>query len=145
MKIDEILTLWEADCDIDENHLDNASMSTAKLHSKYLKFLIDSKLRKTKLDIDYNTMKKTKIRYYRGEMGREELKELGWEQYQYLKPMKNEMEEFLKGDEDLTKILLRQDYMEASIYAIESIMSQIKQRDWQIRNAITFKQFIAGN
>lgn len=144
MKLDDILVMWEADSAIDDNHLGEASTTTAKLHAKYLKLLVDAKLRKTKLDIDLNTLRKTKIRYYRGELSRDELKELGWEQWQYNKPLKAEMDEFLKGDEDLSKIQTRLDYLETLVYALESIMTQIKARDFQLSNGIKWKQFLAG-
>ena len=144
MKLDDILIMWEADSQIDDNHLGEASTTTAKLHSKYLKLLIDAKLRKTKIDIDYNSLRKTKIRYYRGELTRDELKELGWEQWQYNKPLKAEMDEFLKGEEDLSILLVRQEYIDTMIYALESIMTQIKQRDFQLSNGIKWKQFLAG-
>jgi hypothetical protein len=143
--IETILEMWESDSSIDDNHLGEASTQTAKLHAKYIKFLIDAKLRKTKLDIDYNSLRKLKFRYYRGELSREELKEVGWEQWQFVKPLKAEMEEILSGDEDLNKIKTRQEYIDTMVYALESIMSQIKQRDWQIRNAVSWKQFLAGS
>jgi hypothetical protein len=144
MKLDDVLIMWEADSAIDDNHLGEASTHTAKLHAKYLKALIEAKLRKTKLDIEYNALRKTKIRYYRGEMTRAELEEYGWEQYQYNKPLKAEMDEFLKGDEDLSKILVRAEYIDTMVYALESIMSQIKQRDFQLSNGIKWKQFLSG-
>lgn len=144
MKLDEILTMWETDSAIDDNHLGEASTTTAKLHAKYLKLLVDAKLRKTKLDIDLNALRKTKIRYYRGELTRDELADLGWEQWQYNKPLKAEMDEFLKGDADLSKIQTRLDYIDTLVYALESIMSQIKARDFQLSNGIKWKQFLAG-
>jgi hypothetical protein len=144
MKLDDVLIMWEADSAIDDNHLGEASTHTAKLHAKYLKVLIEAKLRKTKLDIEYNALRKTKIRYYRGEMTRAELEEYGWEQYQYNKPLKAEMDEFLKGDDDLSKILVRAEYIDTMIYALESIMAQIKQRDFQLSNGIKWKAFLAG-
>lgn len=144
MKLDDILVMWEADSSIDDNYLGEASTNTAKLHAKYLKLLVDAKLRKTKLDIDLNALRKTKIRYYRGELTRNELADLGWEQWQYNKPLKAEMDEFLKGDEDLSKIQTRLDYIDTLVYALESIMQQIKQRDFQLSNGIKWKQFLAG-
>jgi len=144
MKLDDILVMWEADSAIDDNHLGEASTTTAKLHAKYLKLLVDAKLRKTKLDIDLNALRKTKIRYYRGELTRDELADLGWEQWQYNKPLKAEMDEFLKGDADLSKIQTRLDYIDTLVYALESIMSQIKARDFQLSNGIKWKQFLAG-
>lgn len=144
MRLDEILDMWEVDSKIDDNHLGEASTITAKLHSKYLRLLIDAKLKKTKLDIEYSALRKTKIRYFRGELTRQELEELGWEQWQYNKPLKAEMDEFLKGDEHLSKILVRQDYIDTMVYALESIMGQIKQRDFQLSNGIKWKAFLAG-
>lgn len=144
MKLDDILVMWEADSGIDDNHLGEASTNTAKLHSKYLKLLVDAKLRQTKLNIELNALRKTKIRYYRGELSRDELADLGWVQWQYNKPLKAEMDEFLKGDDDLSKIQMRMDYIDTVVYALESIMQQIKQRDFQLSNGIKWKAFLAG-
>ena len=101
MNIDEIQIMWEADSSIDDHHLGEAATITPKLHAKYIRLLINSKLKHTKLKADYNTLRQNKFRYYRGEMGRDELAERGWNQWQGAKPLKNEMEEFLEGDTDL--------------------------------------------
>lgn len=145
MKIDDILVMWEADCHVDDNHLDRASITTAKLHSKYIRMLADCKLKRTKLDHEYTSLRKMKFKYYRGEMTKEELSSAGWEQWQYSKPLKTEMDEFLKGDDDLAQFEMRIQYIDVCISTIDSILSQVKQRDWQIRNAIAWKQFIAGS
>ena len=145
MTLDEILEMWEKDSFIDDNHLGEASTFTATIHAKYLKILMNFKLKKTKMDSEYNVLRKTKMRYYRGELTRQELTDLGWEQWQYNKPLKAEMDEFLKGDEDLNKTFVRLEYIDSVIYALESIMGQIKQRDWQCKNSITWKQFLAGS
>jgi len=144
MKLDEILDMWEVDSSIDDNHLGEASTTTPKLHAKYIKLLVQAKLRQTKLNIDFNSLRKTKFRYYRGELSREELAELKWDQWQYNKPLKAEMEEFLKGDDDLSAIQTRIDYIDTMVYALESIMTQIKARDFQLSNGIKWKTFLAG-
>lgn len=145
MNIEELYTMWDADCEIDENHLDKASIETAKLHSKYLRILIQHKMKIAAYQTEYNNLRQAKFRYYRGEMSREELKDRGWDQWQGIKPIKNEMEEFLTGDSDLNKIDLKISYIKVMVEALESIIKQIAARDWQIRNAISYKQFIAGN
>ena len=145
MRLDEILDEWDKDCVINDNQLGEASIVSAKLHSKYLRHLIDTKGKKTKLESEYQVLRKSKFRYYRGEMTKKELDERGWEQYQYTKPLKNEMDEILKGDDDVVKIQMKLDYLDTMIYALESIMAQIKARDWQIKNGITWKQFLAGS
>ena len=144
MNIEEIQTMWQTDCQIDDNHLGEQATQTPKLHSKYIRELINYKLKLTKLKSDYNTTRKTKFRYFRGEMSRDELKELGWEQWQGIKPLKNEMDEFLSGDSDLNTINTRMEYLETGIYLLESILNQIKSRDWEIKSHIEWKRFLAG-
>ena len=144
MNIEEIQVMWETDCHIDDNHLGEQATQTPKLHSKYIKELINYKLKLTKLRSDYNTLRKSKFRYFRGEMSRDELKDVGWDQWQGVKPLKNEMDEFLSGDTDLNTINTRIEYLETGIYLLESILNQIKSRDWEIKSHIEWKRFLAG-
>lgn len=144
MNIEELNDMWEEDCSIDEDHLDRASVFTAKLHSKYLRLLVQHKMRIAALNAEYNNLRQVKFRYYRGELSREELTDRNWTQWQGVKPLKNEMDEFLTGDSDLNKINIKIEYIKVMVEALESILGQIKARDWQIRNAVEYKKFIAG-
>jgi hypothetical protein len=144
MNIEEIQQMWEQDSIIDDNHLGEASTVTAKVHSKYIKLMVGVKLKLTKARGDYNILRKNKFRYYRGELSREELAELGWQQYQLIKPLKNEMDEFLQGDQDLITLNTRIEYLETMGYLLEGILGQIKARDWQLKNGIEWKKFLAG-
>lgn len=144
MKIEEIQESWDIDCLIDNNHLGEQATESPKLHAKYIKELIQYRLKLIKLKSDYNVIRKNKFRYYRGEMSRDELKELKWDQWQGVKPLKNEMDEFLSGDEDLNQVKTRMEYLETGIYLLESILGQIKARDWEIKSHIDWKKFLAG-
>lgn len=144
MKVDDILNEWDGDCGIDKTDLVSSSIKSAKLHTKYLRYLITHKNIKTALSNEYANLRKIKFKYYRGELTRQELAEKGWEQYQYTKPLKNEMDEILKGDVDLSKIQMRMDYNDTIIYCLESILTQIKARDWQMKNIIDYTKFLAG-
>ena len=145
MTLEELHDLWDADCKIDGDHLDNESIRTPNLHAKYLRLMVQHKMKLAALRNEYNLMRQRKFRYYRGEMSKNELEEAGWSQWQGVKPLKNEMEEFLDGDSDLNKITIKCEYIKNMIEAFESILNQIKARDWQIRNAIQWKQFIVGS
>ena len=145
MNIEQLQEMWDADSEINDNFLGEQSTATPKLHAKYIKLLVNVKLKHTKLSSDYNILRKNKFRLYRGELSREELNDLGWAQWQGVKPLKNEMDEFLSGDNDLNTMKVKIEYLETMIYFLESILGQIKARDWQIRNAIQWKQFIAGS
>jgi hypothetical protein len=144
MNLEQLQEEWDVDCQIDDNYLGESAVATPKLHAKYIRFLISVKLKHTKLSSDYNILRKNKFRYYRGELSRDELTDLGWEQWQGVKPLKNEMDEFLAGDSDLNTMKVKIDYLETMIYFLESVLGQIKARDWQLKTAVTWKQFLAG-
>jgi hypothetical protein len=144
MNIEQLQEMWEADAAIDDNYLGEQATATPKLHAKYVKLLVQVKLKHTKLQSDYNLARKNKFRYFRGEMSRDELTENGWNQWQGVKPLKNEMDEFLTGDADLNSLEVKIKYLETMIYLLESILGQIKARDWQIKTAVEWKKFLAG-
>lgn len=144
MNIEQLQEEWDKDCQIDDNYLGENSTATPKLHAKYVKMLVQVKLKHTKLSSDYNLTRKNKFRYYRGELSREELQDLQWNQWQGVKPIKNEMDEFLKGDEELNTMEIKIKYLETMIYFLESVLQQIKARDWQIKTAVEWKKFLAG-
>ena len=144
MNIEQLQEEWDKDCEIDDNYLGENSTTTPKLHAKYLKILVQVKLKHTKLSSDYNLTRKNKFRYYRGELSRDELQDLQWDQWQGVKPIKNEMDEFLKGDVELNAMEIKIKYLETMIYFLESVLQQIKARDWQIKTAVEWKKFLAG-
>ena len=144
MNIEQLQEAWDIDCQIDDNYLGETTIATPKLHAKYLKLLVNVKLKHTKLQSDYNLLRKNKFRLYRGELSRDELTNLAWEQWQGVKPLKNEMDEFLSGDTELNTLRVKIDYLETMIYFLESVLGQIKARDWQIKTAVEWKKFLAG-
>ena len=144
MNIDQINDEWEQDSSIDRNKLTEESLKTPNLHAKYLKILMAHKVKLMSKIHAFNELKLAKFRYYRGEMSKEDLTEHGWLQWQGPRPLKGDMEQFLEGDKDMTKEKVRIQYLENCIYQLESILMQIKARDWQIKNAIENSKFIAG-
>ena len=144
MTLEELNEMWEVDCTIGDDRLDKESVRTPNLHAKYLRLLMQHKMKMAALDNEYKTLRQRKFRYYRGEMTKPELEEFGWTQWQGVKPLKNEMEEFLEGDFDLNKITIKIAYIKCMIEAFDSILNQLKARDWQIKNAISWRQFISG-
>jgi len=144
MTLEEIQQEWDIDCEIDNNYLGETTTATPKLHAKYLKLLVNIKLKHTKLSSDRNILRKNKFRLYRGELSRDELAALDWPQWQGVKPLKNEMDEFLSGDTELNTSKVRIEYLETMIYFLESVLGQIKARDWQIKTAVEWKKFLAG-
>lgn len=144
MNIEQLQEQWDIDCQIDDKYLGETTTATPKLHAKYLKLLVNIKLKHTKLSSDCNILRKNKFRLYRGELSREELTNLGWEQWQGVKPIKSELDQILEGDIDINNIQVKLEYLSTMIYFLESVLRQLQSRDYQISTAVKWKMFLAG-
>lgn len=144
MKLSEIQEEWSKDCVIDETNLGRESTKVPTLHSKYLSFLSKVKLSLRKAESEYFNTRRLKYRYYRGEMSREELSTLEWEQFQGNKPLKNEMDEFLQCDKDLIELLDKIEYFKTVIFTLEQILRSINSRTWDIKTAVEWHKFTNG-
>ena len=144
MKLSEIQEEWKRDSHISEVDLGRESLKTPQLHSKYLTYLSNAKLKLRKEESKYFNLRKVKYRYYRGEMSRDELEERGWSQFQGNKPLKNEMDEFLTCDDDLNQCQDNIEYFKTCIYTLEQILRSINSRTWDIKSAIEYIKFTSG-
>ena len=144
MKLSEIQDMWSKDAKINELDLGKSSIQIAELHAKYLNILSNTKLQLRKCEGDYLRLRRTKFKYYRGEMTREELEELGWNQFQGLKPLKNEVEDIVNCDEDIIRCVDKVEYMKAMLYQLEQIIRSLNGRGWEIKNAIEWTKFTNG-
>jgi hypothetical protein len=142
--LNELQDQWKADCKIDELNLGSESTKTPELHSKYLNHLTTFKLQLRKYESQMYSLRRIKWRYFRGELSREELDNLGWEQYLGPQPLKNEMQEYLDSDSDIIKIVDKIEYIKACLYQCEFVMKSLNSRTWDIKNAIEFMKFTNG-
>lgn len=142
--IDSILTEWEKDCIIDKKNLDNSAIESSKLHAKYLRILIESKINKSKAADNVSVIRNIRTRYYNGKLTKPELDKYNWEQYQGIKPLKTELQDMLEADEYCIKYKKRLDYYEIMVTELEMILKQIQQRDWEIKTALDWKKFQSG-
>ena len=144
MKLSEIQQMWEEDSTINETNLGRESIRVPNLHAKYLNLLSKSKLQLRKAESEYYNTRRLKYRYYRGEMSREELAGLEWEQFQGNKPLKNEMDEFLQCDKDLIELQDKIEYFKTVIYTLEQILRSINSRTWDIKTAVEYQKMTNG-
>ena len=87
-------------------------------------------------------MRKLRLDYYAGRLSQEELLEYGWEPFQFV--LKTDINAYLEADINLIKLLEKKVYHEEVVSVIESIMSELKQRTWQLRDFISWEKFIGG-
>jgi len=140
--LEQILKLWEKDTEIDQTEPGKELLKIPKLHNQYLSILTKHKIASKKAHFDYLRMRKIKIEYYSGRMSQEELTANGWEPFSFV--LKSDINAYLEGDLDLIKMLEKKVYHEECVSVIESIMNELKQRTWQLRDFISWEKFIGG-
>ena len=140
--LEQVLKHWEKDAEMDQTEPGKELIRIPVLHNKYLSILTKHKIAAKKSHFDYLRMRKVKIEYYSGRMSQEELEEHGWQPFSFV--LKSDISAYLEGDNDLIKMLEKKVYHEECVSVIESIMNELKQRTWQLRDFISWEKFIGG-
>ena len=144
MKLNELQDMWAEDCKIDQTNLGRSAARVPELHAKYLNMLTSVRLQFRKTETEYLRMRKLKTRYFRGELTREELTELGWEQYLNNRPLKNEIDDVLQTDDDIIRSIDRLEYYKTLMFQLEQILKSINSRTWDIKSSIEWYKFTNG-
>lgn len=136
---------WSEDSKIDSLQIRNEIIRTPILHSKYLNYLIEIKCAYREVEVDVIKMHRLKSRYYKGEMGREELLELNWDQYQGIKPIKSELETLITTDSDMVELSTKLNYYKICLDTLESIIKAIASRSYDVRALLEAEKFYSGS
>jgi len=140
--LEQILELWKSDADMDQTEPGKELLKIPKLHNKYLSILVKHKMAGKKAHFNYLRMRKIKIDYYGGRLSKEELLMHGWEPFQFV--LKSDVNAYLEADDDLIKLLEKKSYHEETVSVIESIMNELKNRNWELKSYIDWERFIGG-
>ena len=144
MTLDELREQWTIDTALNEDDLSGEALKIPMLHSRYLNELINYKLKQTKVQMDIAQLRALKGRYFRGELTTAELKERGWEQWQY-RTLKADIDGLLEADPDLQILITRDQFLKTVVYFLESCMTELKNRNFAIKSAIDWIKWRAGN
>lgn len=144
MKLEELQNMWMEDAKIDQTNLGRSAARVPELHAKYIGILSTVRLQYRKAEADYLRVKKLKQRYYRGELSKEELQDLGWTQYLNNRPLKNEMDEVINTDDDMIKMIDKLEYIKTVLLHLEQIIKSINSRTWDIKSSIEWYKFTNG-
>lgn len=148
IQLEDILKLWETDSIIDETNLDETSIKSARLHSKYLELYSIAKLSLKKKELTMAHLRKDKWLYYNGKMTKEQLDKNGWPYDPFsgmAKPLKGDMELFYTTDSDVMRLRAQIEYQETIVEALKDIMDNIKWRHTTIKNIIDHRRFVSGS
>ena len=140
--LEQVLKLWEKDAEIDQTEPGKELIKIPILHNKYLSILTKHRIASKKANFDYLRMRKLKWEYYTGKTSQEELEERGWEPFKFT--LKADVSTYLESDNDLIRLLEKKVYHEECVSVIESIMNELKNRNWELKSFIDWERFISG-
>ena len=139
--IDFVKEQWKQDSVMDEDLLDHESIKIPQLHSKYLNFLSDVRLFKIKREQEYKKLLRDKFEYYTGKADAEVYREKPFD----LKILKQDVQLYIESDEEIQSVLTKLNYYKEMIFLLESILSNISTRGFQIKNSIDWQKFMQGS
>ena len=140
LSISKILEEWNDDAKIDSFNLGEESLRIPRLHAKYLNYYNTLRRIRSELTKRYKVMKKEKYLYYSGKADVEVYKDKPFE----LKVLKSDLHEFTNSDDDIVTIEAKLDSIDAGLENVKSILKMLSDRNWQIKNAISYQQLMAG-
>lgn len=141
-QIEKILELWKEDSVIDQTEPSRELLRIPTLHSKYIDLLVHYKMASKKAHFKFLEMKRKKWEYYSGKMSRDDLEELGWEPFPFT--LKSDIQLYLESDKDLIELTARKSLHDETVSVIESILNELKQRTWQLKEYINWEKFVSG-
>lgn len=141
MNLDDIQCMWEKDSQLDKDNLHNESLKIPVLHAKYHELFNNTLLLRKKAEQQRKNIRHERYEYFSGKADPEVYVE-----NPFPKKIRDKetMQKYLDADEKLSQINLKIDYYETQLNYIESILRQISNRTYQIKNAIEWSKFIAG-
>jgi hypothetical protein len=147
MKLDDVLEMWKKDNVIDEMHLDDTTIKSAKLHSKYLELLSVTKLQLKKKEMEFKVLLKDKWLWYENKMPKSEIDARGWKYDPYdglsIKT-KLDKEYFYNSDIHIQQAQGKIEYLKTTVETLEEIINNIRWRHQSISNIIKWRQFTSG-
>ena len=140
MKFDELQALAEKDLKINDTELDLESLKTPQLHNKYMKFHNQYVNLLKKAEQDLARLTREKWEYYTGKADPSVYQERPFN----LKILKQDVDKYLKADDDLIKLEQKVTYVQSVVDYLDRTIKIISNRGFQIKNAIDWRKFTSG-
>tara|TARA_R100001460_G_scaffold108107_1_gene158289 strand:+ start:68 stop:505 length:438 start_codon:yes stop_codon:yes gene_type:complete len=139
--LNTIQKMWVEDSKIDIDNLHTESLNIPMLHAKYFDMYNNIILLKKKAEQQKKNIRHERYEYFSGKADPEV-----YIDNPFPKKIrdKDTMQKYLDADERLSSVSLKVEYYDTMIVYIDSILKQITNRTYQIKNAIEFMKFNAG-
>ena len=141
INLDKIQSMWQEDCKIDIDNMHEESIKVPQLHSKYHEILNNLILLRTKAQKIKNSVRHERYEYYSGKADPEV-----YEKEPFPKKVrdKDALIRYMDADDRVSDANLKVEYYDVMINYTESILKQISNRTYQIKNSIEWHKFQAG-
>ena len=140
MNLEDIQNMWKKDSKIDDILLAEASLHIPQLHHKYLTLHSEYTLLGKKHALDLRKLEHQKWLYYSGKAPPEEYIEKPFPH----KVMKGDVVHWVQVDEEIMHMEMKKELYNNIIRVLEEILKQIHQMSYNVKNAITWRQFTGG-
>jgi len=141
LDLDSIQEMWKKDSYIDRDNLHEESLKIPSLHAKYFELYNTIFLLRKKAEQQRKNTRHERYEYFSGKADPEVYVESP-----FPKKIrdKDTMQKYLDADERLSSVSLKIDYYDTMLVYIESILKQVSNRTYHIKNAIEFMRFNSG-
>ena len=141
INLDKIQSMWQEDCKIDIDNMLEESIKVPQLHSKYHEILNNLILLRTKAQKIQKSVRHERYEYYSGKADPEV-----YEKEPFPKKVrdKDALIRYMDADDRVSDANLKVEYYDVMINYTESILKQISNRTYQIKNSIEWHKFQAG-
>ena len=141
INLDKIQSMWQEDCKIDIDNMHEESIKVPQLHSKYHEILNNLILLRTKAQKIQKSVRHERYEYYSGKADPEV-----YEREPFPKKVrdKDALIRYMDADDRVSDANLKVEYYDVMINYTESILKQISNRTYQIKNSIEWRKVQAG-
>ena len=141
INLDKIQSMWQEDCKIDIDNMHEESINVPQLHSKYHEILNNLILLRTKAQKIQKNVRHERYEYYSGKADPEV-----YEREPFPKKVRDQdaLIRYMDADDRVSDANLKVEYYDVMINYTESILKQISNRTYQIKNSIEWHKFQAG-
>ena len=141
MNLENLQQMWKKDSVIDTDLYCEESTKIPQLHMRYMEFFNTYSLMKKERELELNQLIRDKWLYYKGKAPSTVYKEMPFD----LKlTTKEVISMFIDADEDVRKVQYKLAYIDQTLTFLESVLKQINNRTFQIKNAIEWEKFKNG-
>ena len=141
LDLESIQEMWKKDSDIDRDNLHEESLKIPSLHAKYFELYNTIFLLRKKAEQQKKNIRHERYEYYSGKADPDVYIE---NPFPKKSRDKDYIQKYMDSENRLSGVSLKIDYYDTMLVYIESILKQVSNRTYHIKNAIEFMRFNAG-